>query len=484
MAKRTINTLWSGLSTNRLSFSEEEIGAGILYKGAVVSNQLNGIAYNLYDMLDFVQRTGGFYNAAKKYHLNNVVSILRKDLSGPLRMEQYLCVADVEGGIVNKPPILRAAYDPNAKVPIFEGGAIDTANWQRCDVVGYGEIYQERTNFDFVKDIKLFGINTLASIDSPSQRIYGEYDIVVYFEDKVTSMHITLDGSYTKTLNNEVVIMPNRLGATSPEISISRYRSSITDYGDENDFHQLMPCGLRFQYSNAVRGDNGIFLRLRDGVKKITIRGSGEYIDVQLNRDVEPLSDYIVIPARSDGGFADFDEIGMLQDRDYNLPVEMQYKMGLFKLLASTAYDGEDKTLSPLWGRDPAQTSALFTMLAKVRGSYKIPKWQGVFRRNLGENLIQGVPQDTPARPLASLQGDAIRDIKGAVDTNRGTYWGRDVGKGAFETEKKTGTGDVSWITGSNNHDAILKFAASRVVPTSFENRPTNVAVQYYYKAF
>lgn len=479
MAKRTINTLWAGLSTNRLSFSEEEIGAGILYKGAVVSNQLNGIAYNLYDMMDFVQRTGGFYNAAKKYHLNNVVSILRKDLSGPLRMEQYLCVADVEGGIVNKPPILRAAYDPNAKMPIFEGGAIDTANWQRCDVVGYGEIYQERSNFDFAKDIKLFGINNLASIDSPSQRIYGEYDIVVYFEDKVTSMHITLDGSYTKTLNNEIVIMPNRLGATSPEISISRYRSNITDYGDENDFHQLMPCGLRFQYSNAVRGDNGIFLRLRDGVKKITIRGSGEYIDVQLNRDVEPLSDYIVIPARSDGGFADFDEIGMLQDRDYNLPVEMQYKMGLFKLLASTAYDGEDKTLSPLWGKDPAQTSALFTMLAKVRGSYKIPKWQGVFRRNLGENLIQGVPQDTPTRPLGSLQGDAIRDIVGTIENHHEPIRA----SGVFRRMEHI-TGYAMNPPGPATESRKAEFKTSFVVPTSFENRPTNVSVQYYYKAF
>lgn len=267
--------------------------------------------------------------------------------------------------------------------------------------------------------------------------------------------------------------MPNRLGATSPEISISRYRSNITDYGDENDFHQLMPCGLRFQYSNAVRGDNGIFLRLREGVKKITIRGSGEYIDVQLNRDVEPLSDYIVIPARSDGGFADFDEIGMLQDRDYNLPVEMQYKMGLFKLLASTAYDGEDKTLSPLWGKDPAQTSALFTMLAKVRGSYKIPKWQGVFRRNLGENLIQGVPQDTPARPLGSLQGDAIRNIKGTALTY--SKYHKDTGSGCFNITSNQESGPLL----NAPPGASINFDASRVVPTSFENRPTNVSVQY-----
>lgn len=483
MAKRTINTLWAGLSTNRLSFSEEEIGAGILYKGAVVSNQLNGIAYNLYDMVDFIQRSGGLYNSAKKYYQNNVVSILRKDLSGPLRMEQYICIADAEEGIVNKPPILRAVYDADAKIPIFEGGAIDTINWQRCDVVGYGEVYQERATFDFSKDIKLFGINNVATIDSPTQRIYGEYDIVVYFEDKVTSMHVTLDGSYTKMLNDEVVIMPNRLGVTSPEISISRYRSNITDYGDENDFHQLMPCGLRFQYSNAVRGDNGIFLRLRDGVKKITIRGSGEYIDVQLGRDVEPLSDYIVIPARSDGGFADFDEIGMLQDRDYNLPVEMQYKMGLFKLLASAAYDNEDKTLSPLWGKDPAQTSALFTMLTKVRGSYKVPKWQGVFRRNLGENLIAGVPEGTPVRPLGSLQGDAIRNISGSLGTGLGLILVAGSNQGALYPSATYNWNDVGFTTTHNNNTQI-NFDASRVVPTSFENRPTNVAVQYYYKAF
>lgn len=82
MAHKTINNKWSALSTNRINFSEEEVGVGILYKGAVVSNQLNGLGFAIYEMLDFIQRTGGLYNSAKKYLGDDVVSILRRIIQG------------------------------------------------------------------------------------------------------------------------------------------------------------------------------------------------------------------------------------------------------------------------------------------------------------------------------------------------------------------------------------------------------------------
>lgn len=473
----TINNLWAGLSTNRLTFSEEEVGAGILYKGSVVSNQLNGIAYNLYEMVDFIQRTGGLYNSKKVYKLDNIVSIIRKDLSGPVRVEQYRCISTLEGGIVNTPPILRAVYDEKAKIPMFQGGVVDTANWVRCDVVGYGEIYQERTSFGNT-DIKLFSVAIPPAIDSPNVKIEGKYSMVVYFEDKVSSFDISLEGSFTKTLGDEVILLPNRLGINAPEISFSNYRSNVTDYGEEGDFHKLMPCGIRFQYSEKS-GETGIFLRVRDGVRKIVISGSGSYVDVNLNRDIEKIENYIVLPVRTGGGFGDFDAIGMIEQRDYNLPIEMQYKMGLFKLGASTTFNDEDRTRSPLWGKDSTETSALFSMFAKIRGSYKIPQWQGAFIRNLGENLIPGLPSNTPVRPIASFQGDAIRNITGQSFEGRNNVVSSPSSAFAINLGRQGGFND-----GGTYKLAQVSFDASRAVPTSHDNHPSNVSTQFYYKAF
>lgn len=484
MAHQTINNLWAGLSTNRLNFSEEEIGAGILYKGSVISNQLNGIAYNLYAMVDFMQRTGGLYNERKRYYEGNIVSVIRQDLSGPIRVEQYRCINTTDSGILNAPPILGAGYDGEADVPIFQGGVVDTQNWVRCDVVGHGETYQKRTTFDVSRDIKLFDFTIPTQIDEPSVEINGTYRITAYFNDKVTSFDVLIKGSYTKTLDDKVLLMPNRLGIASPEIEFINYRSNVTDYGEEGNFHDLMPCGLRFQYSELTN-DYAIYMRIRDGLKKLTISGSGSYIDVQINRDVNKLESYVVVPVRSGGGFWDFDTLGSIEDRDYDLPVEMQYKMGLLKLKPAMTYQEADNKASPLWGDRTKETSALFSMLVKIRGNYKVPQWQGAFRRNIGENLIPGLPSNTPVRPIASLQNDAIRNITGSCDNIYTDAPSAPSVAGALATTNQWTHGLAAVNVQPNNRQGVvLHFNANNVVPTSHDNHPINVSVQMFYKAF
>lgn len=87
-----------------------------------------------------------------------------------------------------------------------------------------------------------------------------------------------------------------------------------------------------------------------------------------------------------------------------------------------------------------------------------------------------GTDADTAnARALGSLQGDAIRNIKGtygnAAWRDQSNSWGEETG--AFRAEYRAGVS----AGGSNNMGTVLTFDAARVVPTSTENRPVNTAL-------
>lgn len=141
MAKKTINMIWAALTTNKQTFSEQEIGAGINYKGPVVSNQLNGIATDLYQMLDFEQRTGGFYNPLKKYKTDNIVTILREDVGIGKRIEYFRCKIPEGDEIVGEHPYIQGQYDDNGDIPIMKGGFVNADKW-------------ERMNFEVKKDLQ------------------------------------------------------------------------------------------------------------------------------------------------------------------------------------------------------------------------------------------------------------------------------------------------------------------------------------------
>lgn len=477
---KTINNIWAELSTNRLDFTEEEVGVGILYKAPVISNQLNGVMFNVYQMIDYLQKTGGFYNKQKTYYFNNIVSILYKDLSGNPYIQLYRCIDTNNDGIINDPPIVNANYDDSSDIPIFYNGDVNITKWVRCDVQGANILNYTRETFDFNKLIKLFTINIPSNITTTFQEIKGNYNIVVYYNNYVTICNIDIKGYFIKMLNGTVVILPNRLGINAPEININNVYTNIIDYGNEQNFNNLMPYGFCFQYENVSNGANDIFLKLNDGVTKLEISGEGNYINVLINNNVDFLNDYINIPVRAGGGFLEFNQIGNIIDKDFNLPVEMQYKMGLLKLNSKTTYNGDNIKQSPLWG-DTTNTSALFSYLAKVRGNYNISQWQGVFRRNCDEHLIPGYSEITPIRNIASLQNDAIRNITAKISQVSTTLTNSNyTPSGAFKITK--------WNKYAANlatsYAVDLEFDSSQIVPTSYDNRPINVATQFYIKAF
>ena len=111
--------------------------------------------------------------------------------------------------------------------------------------------------------------------------------------------------------------------------------------------------------------------------------------------------------------------------------------------------------------------------LAKVYLTNKLPDLRGEFIRGWDDR--RGI--DT-SRSLLSSQGDAIRNIIGAlVDVRFNTY---PSDSGDFKTSV---IGDASSDSIKGGYAKRVTFDASRVVPTANENRPRNIAFNYIVRA-
>lgn len=111
--------------------------------------------------------------------------------------------------------------------------------------------------------------------------------------------------------------------------------------------------------------------------------------------------------------------------------------------------------------------------LAKAYPTNKLPDLRGEFIRGWDDG--RGI--DT-SRSLLSSQGDAIRNIIGAlVDVRFSTY---PSDSGVFTTSV---IGDASSDSIKGGYAKRVTFDASRVVPTANENRPRNIAFNYIVRA-
>ncbi|EPE9638553.1 TPA: integrase [Escherichia coli] len=111
--------------------------------------------------------------------------------------------------------------------------------------------------------------------------------------------------------------------------------------------------------------------------------------------------------------------------------------------------------------------------LAKVYPTNKLPDLRGEFIRGWDDG--RGIDTN---RSLLSSQGDAIRNIIGAlVDVRFNTY---PSDSGVFTTSV---IGDASSDSIKGGYAKRVTFDASRVVPTANENRPRNIVFNYIVRA-
>jgi hypothetical protein len=118
-----------------------------------------------------------------------------------------------------------------------------------------------------------------------------------------------------------------------------------------------------------------------------------------------------------------------------------------------------------------------YPRLAQVYPSGYLPDLRGEFIRGWDD----GKGTD-PGRGILSWQSDAIRNIRGCLETFMTGATHQNISSGAFYASVNSlgayQTG--SWSGGSHQK---LTFDASRVVPTSHDNHPRNLAFMYIVKA-
>ena len=123
--------------------------------------------------------------------------------------------------------------------------------------------------------------------------------------------------------------------------------------------------------------------------------------------------------------------------------------------------------------------AASFPKLHAVLGTNVLPDLRGYFIR--GADTRNTVDPDGATRALGSVQGDAIRNIRGHVQTGTSTAGINIYGaSGAFY--KGQTTVQTMKLNSGVVGDPVFRFDASKVVPTAAENRPQNKTLLYCIK--
>lgn len=123
--------------------------------------------------------------------------------------------------------------------------------------------------------------------------------------------------------------------------------------------------------------------------------------------------------------------------------------------------------------------------------TFNLPDLRGMFLRGVAGNDTTGDPDannrvsrynngGNTGNNVGSYQGDAIRNITGAVHNNIQGHegWGQ-YSEGALQWIDRGG--EASWEDNTTGYRGV-SFDASRVVPVGSDNRPKNVSVTYIIK--
>ena len=148
------------------------------------------------------------------------------------------------------------------------------------------------------------------------------------------------------------------------------------------------------------------------------------------------------------------------------------------------AWPTETLPIDGVWIHCNGQSTADYPLLAAIVGA-NVPDYRGVFLRGAGEVTLNNVSHASDALGIA--QEDTIRNITGNFAATN--LWTTDSSYNLGDSKlfKVIGIeGDRgAWdnTSAGDNSGRVYDFNVGRVVPTSNENRPINIAVHYLIKA-
>lgn len=138
------------------------------------------------------------------------------------------------------------------------------------------------------------------------------------------------------------------------------------------------------------------------------------------------------------------------------------------------------------WSADPLQRGAY--TLGDGSTTFRMPDYNGKQPGSIGAVFLRGDGVNSSGT-AGTLQGDAIRNITGALSPNsdgaEGGWFGSDGGSGALAPRSTNASVFVPTLASNpSGRRAGISFDASRIVPTASENRPINVTGCWIIKLF
>lgn len=195
MALPTINTIWANGTYNKSTFSEEQKKTGIVYQGAVVSNELNGVLYDTQRYIDTLQRAATGWNSYKQYDKGDTVILNLNYNNNNL----YLTLQSLKDKN-NFPPLLKKnstvfTLDENRPLPLF------TITSEEGNI----ENYLNNNYWAFVEDVGVFkNNNKLNDLNTKIENIKSKLEEMISFNYKtiypVGSIYISLDKNFNPNI--------------------------------------------------------------------------------------------------------------------------------------------------------------------------------------------------------------------------------------------------------------------------------------------
>ena len=243
-----LNYNWAESTTNKLSFTQTEVAAGINYKGSIVSNQLNGVSYLLSRILQFSQAANGYYQATMVYHKGNFVSIVHSGLDHPMQVETYSCINDNNGeGISNKPPVEGATITDVNGVPHYSYGIVNSTYWKRIDVGASNTITpislkdvskmseNDTNNFcALLMSVPDINYDVEGTTPERTKQINASLRLTCKLGDKASTVSFRIKGNYLRKDDGTYIKPNDYFNMPVPDI----YIDDVTLYNSDNSSYE------------------------------------------------------------------------------------------------------------------------------------------------------------------------------------------------------------------------------------------------------
>lgn len=442
MAVNPIIMIWGANTTNRITFTQSEIGQGIAYQGPVVSNQLNGVMNLVFTSIRHTQTTGELYDNTQTYNPS-----------------QYCSQLVSTNGIVKISYFQNTSISANTGTPPLSG---DTSSNQNdvAILTDNSNLTQDSTNWSkvIVDSTLIKTANPTASnmyqLVNLSNQTFGEMRIKTY--NASGNLHCVFDLDIYTMMGEIQFNIKNVLYS-------STIRQSSTTYSSY--------ANIFFMGFGLVLTSGGLYFAVTNNTlcTKIEVEYSKMNFIPTLQQTSLPAPNQSTakIYAIRNGGGSFIQDLGVIKS-DYRANGNTPLGETLEYYLFSNGF--------VRWTSAMTLDSNYFHQWANGGfGSLNVDVSDRVLR-NVGTNATQNI---------GNLLEDAIRNITGTLEAYTSPKDGAASSNlNCFDTSTNGGVfGGGS--KGYRRYSAYdLTFNASRQVPTANENRVKSLTIMAVIQAF